>query len=109
MNFFDSVNLLHFNLHKISLNRAGSYTDSPKWLKNKTSTINLKNNDNKCFQLALTHKKDWKKFELNNKSIAPNVFYVPYNTEEIRHACNSRNNLKHENQVIHLIISDSKK
>ena len=109
MNFFDSVDLLHFNLHKISLNRGGSYTDSSKWLKNKTSTINLKNNDNKCFQLALTHKKDWKKFELNNKSIAPNVFYVPYNTEEIRHACNSRNNLKHENQVIRLIISDGKK
>ena len=28
--FFDSVNLLHYNLHKISLNRGGSYTDSAK-------------------------------------------------------------------------------
>ena len=30
---FDSVNSLHYKLHKISLNRGGSYIDSPKWLK----------------------------------------------------------------------------
>ena len=35
---FDSVDLFHYNLHKISLNRGGSYTDSPKWLKNKKAT-----------------------------------------------------------------------
>ena len=46
--------LLHYNLHKISLNRGGSYIDSPKWLKNKTETINPENNDDKCFQYALT-------------------------------------------------------
>ena len=27
---FDSADLLHFNLHKISLNRGGSYIDSPE-------------------------------------------------------------------------------
>ena len=32
---FDSVDLLHYNLHKISLNRGGLYIDSPKWLENK--------------------------------------------------------------------------
>ena len=30
---FDSVNSLCYKLHKISLNRGGSYIDSPKWLK----------------------------------------------------------------------------
>ena len=50
----DSVDLLHYNLHKISLNRGGSYIDSPKWLKNKKETINPENNDDKCFQYALT-------------------------------------------------------
>ena len=30
---FDSVDLLHYNLHKISLNRGGLYIDSPKWSK----------------------------------------------------------------------------
>ena len=56
-----------------------------------------------------SHKKDWKKFESNNKSIALNVSYVPYNTEEIRHAYKSKYNLKRENQVILLMITDGKK
>ena len=32
---FDSVDLLHYNLHKISLNRSVSYIGSPKWFKKK--------------------------------------------------------------------------
>ena len=117
---FDSVNSLYYELHKISLNRGGPYTDSPKWLKNKKATINLKNNNKKCFQYAVaaalnykqikshlervsniklfikqynwkeinfpSDKKDWSEFEKNNKSIGLNILYVPYNTEEIRHA-----------------------
>ena len=31
--FFESFGLLHYNLHKISLNRGASYIDSPDWLK----------------------------------------------------------------------------
>ena len=97
-----------------------------------------KKNGDKCFQYALTvalnyeqiksdperisnikpfidqynfpsHKKDWKKFELNNKSIALNILHVPYNTEEIRHACKSKYNVKRENQVILLMITDGEK
>ena len=30
---FERVNLLYYHLHKISLNRGGSYIDSPEWLK----------------------------------------------------------------------------
>ena len=30
----DNVDLLHYKFHKISLNRSGSYIDSPEWLKN---------------------------------------------------------------------------
>ena len=51
---FDSVDALYYNLNKVSLSRGGSYIDSPKWLKNKKATINPKNNDNKCFQYAIT-------------------------------------------------------
>ena len=29
-----------------------------------------------------SHSKDWKKFEQNNKSIALNILFVPYNTEK---------------------------
>ena len=51
---FDSIDLLNYNLHKISLNRGGSYIDSPKWLKNKKATINPENNYDKSFQYAVT-------------------------------------------------------
>ena len=34
--------------------RGGSYEDSLKQLKNKKATINLGNNDDNCFQYALT-------------------------------------------------------
>ena len=114
---FDSVDLLYYNLQKISLNKKGlSYIHSTKWLKSKKLTINPKNNDKNCFQYALTvalnyqnikkdlqrisklkpfinqynwkdfpsEQKYWKKFELNNKSIALNMLFVPYNTEKIR-------------------------
>ena len=46
------------------------------------------------------HKKDWKKFEENNKSIAFNILYLPRNTEEIRHAYKSKYDEKRENNVM---------
>ena len=57
----------------------------------------------------LSHKKDWKKFESINKSIALNILYAPYNTEEIRHAYKSKYNLNCKNQVVLLMITDGKK
>ena len=52
---FESVDLLHYHLHKISLNRGGSYVDSPDWIKNKRVTINPKNTkNNRCLQYAIT-------------------------------------------------------
>ena len=48
----------------------------------------------------LSHSKDWKKFELNNKSIALNIFYVSHDTKKIRHAFKSKHNLTCENRVI---------
>ena len=51
---FESVDLLYYSLHKISLNRGGSYIDSPSWLKNKRATINPQNKNNECFKYAIT-------------------------------------------------------
>ena len=51
---FDGVNLLHYDFNEISLNRGGSYIECAKWIKDKKSTINPKNNDYKCFQYAET-------------------------------------------------------
>ena len=56
----------------------------------------------------MKNKKDWKKFERNNKSIAINILYVPYNIKEIRHAYKSKHNLKHENKVVLLMITYEK-
>ena len=142
---FDSVNLLYYHLQKTSLKRTGSsYIDSPEWLKNKKATINPKNNDNNCFQYALTvalnyqsikkdpqriskikpfinqynwkeidfpaqPSKDWKKFESNNKSIALNVLYIPYDTEKIRLVYKSKHNFKCKNQLILLMTTDDQK
>ena len=53
---FDSVNLLHYEFHKVSPNRGGSYINSLKWLKNKKVTINPENNDDSAFNiLSLEH------------------------------------------------------
>ena len=51
---FDGINFLYYDFNKISISRGGSYIDSSKWLKDKKSTINKKNNDYKCFQYAVT-------------------------------------------------------
>ena len=139
----DSVDLLSYHLHKISLKRGKSYIDSPEWLKNKGATINPKNKDNECFKhaitVALNHQnigknpqrvskikpfigqyewkgidvpscsKNWKKFEQNNKTIALNILFLPYNTKQIRLAYKSKYNYKRNNQVILLMITDGEK
>ena len=81
---FDNADSLYYKLHKISLNRGGSYIDSPKWLKNKKATINPKNNDDKCFQYAII-------VALNNEQIKKDTkriiqikpFIDQYNCKEI--------------------------
>ena len=56
-----------------------------------------------------SHVGDRKKFELNNKSIALNILFVPEGEKTVRHAYKSKYNLAHENQVILLMITDDKK
>ena len=51
---FDGVNLLYYDFNKISLNRLGSYVEPAKWIKDKRSIINPKNNDYKCSQYPIT-------------------------------------------------------
>ena len=47
---FESVDLLHYSLHKTILKRGKSYIKSPKWLRNKGATINPKSIDNNGFR-----------------------------------------------------------
>ena len=53
--------------------------------------------------------KNWKKFEQNNKTIALNILFVPYNTKQIRLAYKSKYNYKRDDQVILLMITDGEK
>ena len=50
---FDSIELLHYKCHTISLNCDWSYVDSPKCLKSKKAAVDPKNIDDKCFQYAI--------------------------------------------------------
>ena len=78
---FDGVNFLYYDFNKISINRDGSYIDSPKWLKDKKSTINPKNNDHKCFQYAVTLALNLDKINNNPERISN--FYRQYNRKKI--------------------------
>ena len=81
---FDSVDVLFYELHKISLNRGVSYIDSPKWLKNKNVTINPKNDDNKCFRYALTVALNYQKTKNNSERITKIIPFIDqYNWKEI--------------------------
>ena len=53
-----------------------------------------------------TAKKDWNKFELNNKDVALNILYVPFNTKKIEIAYKSKYNLIRDNQIVLLMISN---
>ena len=53
-----------------------------------------------------SHSKDWRKFECNNKTIALNILYVPYETKEIRQTYISKYNNERDNQVNLLMITN---
>ena len=81
---FDAVNVLYYDLNKISLNRGGSYIDSPEWIKNKKVTINPNNNDDKCFQYALTVALNHQNVKTNPQRITKiEPFIDLYNWKEI--------------------------
>ena len=85
---FDGVNLLYYKCLKIccshKISRSGSYIDSPKWLKNKKATINPKNNDEKCFQYAVTVALNYQDIKYNPERIS-NIkpFMDQHNCKEI--------------------------
>ena len=130
---FDRVNYLYYNLNKISISKSGSYIDSPKWLKDKKSTINPKNNDCKCFQYTVTLALNLDKINKNSQRISKiNPFIeeynwkdidfpstskdwktfelnneIPHNTTKIEITYKSKHNLTREKQIILLMISNS--
>ena len=81
---FDGVNFLYYDFNKKSINRGGSYIDSPKWLKDKKSTINPINKDYKCFQYAVTLALNLDKIRKNPRRISKiKPFIDQYNWKDI--------------------------
>ena len=134
----DSVGLLYYHFQRIDIRRGGSYIASPDWIANKKATINPKNEkDNECFKWSIiaglnynkikekelkkllkfrrvdtdfsSYQRDWEEFEQNNTSIALNVLFVSYNSEEIKLAYKSRYNNRRKNNVILLMTNDEAK
>ena len=62
---FNRINYFFYDFNRVSISEGGSYIDSPKWLKKKKSTVNQKNNDNKCFQYATTLALNFNKINKN--------------------------------------------
>ena len=113
---FNGINDFYYDFNRVSICKGGSYIDSPKWLKDKKSTVNQKNNDFKYFQYVTTlalnfdkvtnhpervvkvksfidkynwndinfpaNKKDWNRFDVNNKNVALNILYAPFKTKK---------------------------
>ena len=129
----ESVELLYHYFQKINIRRAETYIMPPDWMVNKKATINPKNQKgNKCFQWSIisglnynkikekdlkkilkfkrvdtdfsSYQRDWEEFEQNNTSIALNILFVSYNSEEIKLAYKS--NYKRKNQVTLLMINN---
>ena len=109
----DSVGLLNCYFQKIDIMRAESYIISPEWIASKKATINQKNGkDNECFKRSIIaglnynkikdkelkkllkfrrfdidfslYQRDWKEFEQENNSIALNILFLSYNSEEVK-------------------------
>ena len=110
---FDAVNFLYYDFNEISLNRGGSYIDSPKWLKDKKSTINLKNDDHKCFRYAVTLALNLDKINKHRQRISKTKPFIDqYNWKDIDFPSTSKDWRKFElnnevalNVYIYLITS----
>ena len=89
---FERIDLLEYHLHKISLNRGSSYTESPEWLHNKGVTINTKNTkDDNCFQYAITAALNYRNIGNHPERISKiKPFINNYNWKDIEFPSNSK-------------------
>ena len=81
---FESIDLLSYSVHKISLKRGKSYIKYSEWVLNKRVTINPKNKDNKCFQYSITVTLNYQNTENHPERIRNIKFFInQYNWEGI--------------------------
>ena len=94
---FDGVKFLYYDFIKTSINRGGSYIDSPKWLKDRISTMNPRNNNHKCFQYAVTLTLNFNKINKHPQRISKiKPFIDQYNWKDIDFPATSKDWKKFE-------------
>ena len=104
---FDGVNLLYYDFNKISLNRGASYIEPAKWIKDKRSIINSKNNDYKCFQYAITVALNRDKINRDPQRISkikPFIEQYNWNGIEVPATCKDWKKFEQNNELIALNI-----
>ena len=98
----------YYDFNKISISRGGSYIDSPKWLKDKKSTINQKNNDHNCIQYAVTLALNLDKIIDHPERISKiKPFIEECNWKDIDFPCANKDWKKFEsnNEVAHFVLA----
>ena len=88
-----ALNINSINKHHQRISKIKPFIDNYNW-----NDINVP-----------AAKKDCNKFEVNNKNIALNILYVPYNTKKIEITYKSKYNLIRDNHIILLMISNVEK
>ena len=104
---FESVDLFYYSLHEISLNRGGSYVNSPDWIKHKKATINPKTKDNEYFRDAVTAALNHKIIKKDHKRIHNlKPFFDQYNRKEIESPSYSKDwkKIEQNNKTVSLNI-----
>ena len=102
---FERVDFLYYYLHEISLNRAGSYIDSPEWLKAKRATINPKNIDKEYFKYAITVALNHEKIGTNLQRITKiKPFINMYNWNDVKFPSHSNDWKKFEQNNGYLLL-----
>ena len=101
---FESVDLLSYSFHKISLKRGKSYIKSPEWVINKRATINPKNKD-KCFQYSITVALNHQNIENHPERIS-NIkpFINQYNWKDIDFPARIKDWKKFERNIRQLLL-----
>ena len=88
---FNGINYFFYDFNRVSISKGGSYIESPKWLKDNKSTINQKNNDNKCFQYATTLALNFEKINKDPQRISKiKPFIENYNWNDINFPANKK-------------------
>ena len=98
---------MYYDFNKISLNRGGLYIEPDKWIKDKKSAINPKDNYYKCFQYAVTVALNHDKINKNPQRVSKvKPFIDQYNWNDIDFPSTSKDWKKIElnNELITLNI-----